>query len=143
MNDEGISYLAKSFGPSLTTLSLSLNFLGDDAIDHLAPKLLAPSRITFLDLSWNHIGVGGARELSKVLEHSNTPLTTLNLEGNLLGPEGVVLLSASLQANKTMTNLTLAANNLRKDGAKAIAGWLKKTTTLTTLNINKNGIKGK
>jgi Ran GTPase-activating protein (RanGAP) involved in mRNA processing and transport len=142
MGNEGVMYIARSLGPALTTLSLSLNFLGDDAIDYLAPRLLSPCNITHLDLSWNHIGSGGARELSKVLEQHTCTITTLNLEGNSLGPEGTVLLMAALHNNTTLTHLILATNNFRKDGAKAVADLLKRSPTITTLNIGKNGIKG-
>lgn len=141
LGNDGVKHIAKSLGP-ISTLSLSLNFLGDDAMDYLAPALNASSRITNLDLSWNHIGAGGARELSKVLEKGTCLITTLNLEGNSLGPEGAVHLAASLHNNTTLTHLTLTANNFRKDGAKAVADLLKRSVTISTLNIAKNGIKG-
>ncbi len=98
--------------------------------DGLASKLQHLPGLTSLNLLGNSIGPEGAKAIAASLPN----LTSLNLWGNSIGPEGAKAIAASLP---NLTSLDLSGNGIGDEGAKAIAASLP---NLTSLNFWGNSI---
>jgi hypothetical protein len=61
----------------------------------------------------------------------------LDLKGNILGDEGVMLLVSALYGNTAIVKLNIALNEIGPLGAGAVAQMLPNTSILS-LNISKN-----
>ncbi|KAF9342284.1 hypothetical protein BGX26_007871, partial [Mortierella sp. AD094] len=93
--------------------------IGRKELGILAETLKTNSTLTTLNLGGNSIGPNGAKALSEALK-TNSTLTTLNLGGNLIEPNGAKALSEALKTNSTLTTLDLRYNLIGPDGAKAL-----------------------
>ena len=86
--------------PQLRELNLSLNKLGDPAMQSLgaAVKSGALSSLRVMRLSENRIGAGGARAFAKAITGGQRlpALTLLSFDGNQLGDAGVAALAGPL-----------------------------------------------
>ncbi|MBH25352.1 MAG: hypothetical protein CMH57_13050 [Myxococcales bacterium] len=114
---ESIRALLQGARLDLTSLDLSRNRLGLDAIEALsrAPELV---RLTRLDLSHNQIGPDAAAALGGSLALGG--LLELNLDDNHLGDLGVDRLSRSERASGLL-RLSLRHNAITPDGASVLA----------------------
>ena len=122
---------------SIALLNLELNFIGDRGVAALASLCNEMTSLTTLDLSWNRVGVTGARELAESLPTSG--VTSLILKGNSIG-EGIIALTEQLESSD-LVHLNVSHNNLHMLGAKAIATMLEKEDgKLVTLVMNKVGL---
>ena len=99
---------------TLTTLSLGINQIGNEGVQHLVDGLVANTvsfvlcifillnyyfpikAITTLDLTGNRIGVEGIRYLGHALK-SIKAITTLNLYANQIGEDAAMYLAAGLE----------------------------------------------
>ena len=69
------------------------------------------TRLTKLDLSYNKIGLDGAKELAKVLKLKQfTSLTHINLKSNNIGTDGANSLKEVFELCKNLTYLNLGYN---------------------------------
>ena len=125
--------------PSLTSLDLFLNGIGDDGAKALAAALKNNTSLTSLNLGGNGIGAEGAKALATALK-TNTSLTSLNLRGNRIGDDVANALAAALKTNTSLTSLNLVNNGIGDDGANALAIALETNTSLTSLNLWDNRI---
>ena len=100
--------------------------LRDPARD-LASRLSGLGNLTSLNLWGNRIGPDGAGVLAAFGN-----LTSLNLNGNEIGPEGAKVLATL----GNLTSLNLNGNGIGSDGAKALAAL----DNLSSLNLNDNDI---
>eukprot|EP01125_Pyxidicula_operculata_P001029 TRINITY_DN1090_c0_g1_i1.p1 TRINITY_DN1090_c0_g1~~TRINITY_DN1090_c0_g1_i1.p1 ORF type:complete len:946 (+),score=170.98 TRINITY_DN1090_c0_g1_i1:387-2840(+) len=66
----------------------------------------------------------------------NTTLTRVDLSNNLMGNEGIKIISDSLMNNTSITHLDIGANNIGPDGAKSISALLLHNCTLKTLYLS-------
>ena len=141
IGDDGAKALATALknNTSLTSLNLLGNRIGDDGAKALATALETNTSLTSLELGFNRIGADGATALATALKN-NTSLTSLNLLNNDIGDEGANALAAALKTNTSLTSLELGFNGIGADGAKALAAALKTNTSLTSLNLVNNGI---
>jgi Ran GTPase-activating protein (RanGAP) involved in mRNA processing and transport len=100
-----------------------------------------------LDLGTNSVGSGGAGAFAIFLEkNSESSLTTLNLQNNNLGNEGVLKLAKSLEnlnqnsknsSISSLTTLNLRHNNIGKAAVvQGLAKCLKKNFSLKTLILS-------
>jgi NLR family CARD domain-containing protein 3 len=132
-------YVAKELAdnPTVTTLLLSRNYLGDEASSVVAA---APNHtLTTIGLDCNYISDAGCLTLATVL-HENNVLTQLFLNDNFIGPTGATALAEALHVNTSLQVLELGRNIVGDDGAVAIVDALCRKTSLTGLNLDANNI---
>ncbi|XP_065138229.1 NACHT, LRR and PYD domains-containing protein 3-like [Paramisgurnus dabryanus] len=104
-----------------------------------------PSHLIDLDLSFNHTGDAGVRQLSQVLKNPNCVLQKLKLVSCNLTRESCLSLSEALSTNSSLVDLDLSKNYLRDSGLKFLCDGLKsplcklKTLCLEDCSFTKNG----
>src|SRR6185312_1087633 len=123
--------------PSVNSLILSYNQIGDAGATALAKALESNSSLISLDLGSNQIGDAGATALAKALE-SNSSLTSLNLWSNQIGHAGATALAKALESNFSLTSLNLSLNQIGDAGATALAKALESNSSLTSLKLDYN-----
>lgn len=142
----------------LNTLDLGTNGIGDEGVKCLSEALKINGVLTTLDLGWNSINdVDVSRQLIDIIwthpslsVFSNIPfkqlkdvdssLTELDLEGQVVGVPGAILLAKALKVNEVVTTLNLNWNKIRDEGAKSLSEALKGNRVLTFLNLSYNSI---
>ena len=100
----------KNNDPSLQSLNLDSNLIGDQGAGLLAEALKSNSTLQSLYLRCNNIGVQGAGLLAEALK-SNSTLQSLDLGYNNIGVQGAGLLAESLTINPYLKELTLSFKN--------------------------------
>ena len=78
-----------------------------------------------------------------------SPLTSLDLSNNLLGPEGCAVIAVLLRADQPaagaplahLRHLNLAENQIRQRGCSALADALRQNATLETLVLHSNALQ--
>lgn len=127
----------KSNDPTLTSLNLSGNEIGDFGAQALAEALTENNTLTSLNLSVNDIGDLGAQALAEALAENNT-LTLLGLSGNKIGVKGAQALAEALRVNNTITTFNLRFN-LRYSSVvvmKSIEFFLDRNKLITPLKLD-------
>jgi hypothetical protein len=89
-----------------------------------------------LNLSYNHITILGAKNLSKILEKC-TMLKSLNLSYNFIGTEGATNI---IEKCLSLNSIYLASNMIADNGMEKFSQILIQRTSLTYLTINDNKI---
>lgn len=89
-----------------------------------------------LNLSYNHIGIEGAKSLSKILVKCHI-LKELNLSYNHICTEGTISI---IEQCSSLNKIYLASNMITDDGMKKLTQLLIQRTFLTYLTINGNMI---
>ncbi|KAG0099262.1 hypothetical protein BGZ93_008395 [Podila epicladia] len=105
---------------------------GGDECGRLAEPLKTDSTLTTLDLQRNLIGDRGALVLFEALK-SNSSRTTLNLQNNMIEGNGARALAEAFKTNATLATLELRRNSIGEVGAQALSEALKTNLTLTIL----------
>jgi len=90
-----------------------------------------------LNLSYNHITILGAKNLSKILEKC-TMLKILNLSYNFIGTEGATYI---IDKCLSLNSIYLASNMITDDGMEKLTQLLMERTSLNYLTINGNNIE--
>ena len=104
--------LADKSGTPLQCLSLADNELGMEACGVLTDLVARSSTLTYLDASCNDLTIGGIEQgvaaslLSAALRRTS-PLTTLCLAGNELGPPCALEAASALATNSSITALDM------------------------------------
>ncbi|WP_051908367.1 hypothetical protein [Candidatus Odyssella acanthamoebae] len=119
--------------PTLTSLDLSGDGIGDSGGVALGEALKVNTTLTSLDLGDNQIGDTGGTALGEALK-INTTLTSLDLERNEIGKFGGVAFGEALKTNTTLTSLDLGYTEIGDTGGTAFGEALKTNTTLTSLD---------
>jgi hypothetical protein len=89
-----------------------------------------------LNLSYNHITILGAKNLSKILEKC-TMLKILNLSYNFIGTEGATCI---IEKCLSLNSIYLVSNMITDEGMEKLTQLLMERTSLTYLTINGNNI---
>ena len=98
-------------------------------------------QLTHLDLSLNNIGPLGCLEICKLLKHSESQLSWLNLTNNQLTAEGAKYLAEAINNNCQLRTLDLSVNNISHIGAQHLAKAINNNNCqLRTLNLTRNNI---
>lgn len=122
--------------PSLTTLNLTDNNIGDGAMD-LAEKL--PDTLCNLALACNKIRSKGAVALANALP-SLTALKQLLLEENEISDEGVYALSDKLKGSTSLLCLNLIRNKMGDAGCSSLTTSVCKLPMMQKLLLGENCI---
>jgi len=120
-------------------LDLSLRGYLDDDASAMALGLKDNSIITSLNLSWNFLRIGA--ELIVNCIPGNHSLRELNLTGNDIGNNGVIILGNVLNKSISLQKLHLAANNVTDPGVITLSEALKENTILEELNMAANSLQ--
>ncbi|XP_030201704.1 leucine-rich repeat-containing protein 74A [Gadus morhua] len=99
----------------LELLNLSWNHLWLGGAVSVCAALRGNTALKHLDLSWNSLGRGGAGALGDALRH-NSSLLWLDLRSNRLDDAALALLGPGLAANTSLQGLRLSQNPLSADG---------------------------
>lgn len=151
VDDTELAPFAKALhtNKSLQTLDLSSNLVGStENLNVVKPSIITGGEalatmlsinytLTFLDLSWNYLRLGGAIELGKALAFNNG-LRELNLAYNAFGNAGAQAIGESLLSNTFLEKLNLSNNNIPAHGALAIASAIKHNQKLMYVNLDGN-----
>jgi Ran GTPase-activating protein (RanGAP) involved in mRNA processing and transport len=89
-----------------------------------------------LNLSYNHITILGAKNLSKILEKC-TMLKSLNLSYNFICTEGATNI---IEKCLSLNSIYLGSNMIADDGMEKLTQLLIQRTSITYLTINGNNI---
>ncbi|CAO2582700.1 NACHT, LRR and PYD domains-containing protein 14 [Lemmus lemmus] len=138
MND-GVKSLCKIFGdPNCCLERLSLASCGftKDVCDILSLALTKSRRLTHLCLADNLLGDEGIELLSDALKHPQCTLQSLVLRCCFFTPVGSEFLSTALLNNRSLVHLDLGANRLEDSGIKLLCHVLQQPTcTLEELEL--------
>ncbi|KAI5090711.1 T-complex-associated testis-expressed protein 1 isoform X2 [Silurus meridionalis] len=121
---------------SLKVLRINRSLMDDQKCRLLVNHLLDHPSLLELDLSHNIIGDGGARAISKLLNHSR--LEVLNIYDNRISGPGAQALAHALSKNTSLVSFNLRLNQLGDEGGQAIAQALLKNQTLVNLHLGAN-----
>jgi len=129
----------------LTRVSLRKNNLDDDEVKSIIRILEANQHLNTLlslDLANNNIRSEGVKAITKTfVRHTKltpTILESLNLSGNDLNDDDLILLIKELENNPTLSELTLNDNLLTESTATELAKILKTNTKLNILRLTHN-----
>ena len=137
--DAGLQSLAAALG---TNTSLRRLMLADCCLEDgagAALQQLAASRLQFLDLSGNRLGLRCVAALAAALQQPRCSLLSLRLANCLLGDKAGQLLVASL-ASASLAELQLAHNALGIRTATALGNCLHQNTSLLALDLFWNAL---
>eukprot|EP00002_Diphylleia_rotans_P039621 TRINITY_DN9225_c0_g1_i1.p1 TRINITY_DN9225_c0_g1~~TRINITY_DN9225_c0_g1_i1.p1 ORF type:complete len:567 (-),score=107.11 TRINITY_DN9225_c0_g1_i1:167-1867(-) len=115
-------------------------------VDELALQLLCDgirgnSKVEWLDLSRNKLGLAGARFLAHALS-ANAVITYLNLANNSIGDEGLSMILTATSCSQNLKRLVLHSNAITSEGAQHIAQHLKSgNCCLLSLDLSHNDIR--
>lgn len=137
IGDEGAKALARALvtNTCLATLDLAGNLIGDEGAEALARVLVTNTCLTTLDLADNLISDKGAKALGRALASPGVHLSTLIINNNRIGDEGMEALVAT-----SLSTLCVCCNRISDEGAKALEKALASNTNLTFLSLSGNWI---
>ena len=121
-------------------LKLDHNEFGSEGIKRLADGLSINKTITSLSLTYCNIDYIGARALFEILIFSKSTLEELNLTGNHLRNEGVIILLRGLSIAKSLKKIFLTDNqfNEAEDVREAFRMCMIKNKTLGRYDLMYN-----
>jgi len=104
---------------------------------------LNKSALTTLSLQRCHLDDSFAKALGEGIgaEEKLKVLSSINLNGNLIGDEGALAISNGLEENQVLLVLNLVQNKIGDDGGVALAKALRKNTKLESLYFKGNPIQ--
>ncbi|KAK3764049.1 hypothetical protein RRG08_046518 [Elysia crispata] len=125
--------------PSRTDLRLPHYSLGPVGARALSVPLMLDSTLTTLDLEGNGLGHEGVVNLKEVLT-DHCAITHLNLKRNKLGYKGALVACQILGTNRLITSLNVSANQIDDKAGVFFANMLKANTHLKSLDLSDNNL---
>ncbi|XP_072420689.1 NACHT, LRR and PYD domains-containing protein 6-like isoform X3 [Chiloscyllium punctatum] len=123
----------------IQTLDLSSNGISHTDAQELAKGLSSNSSLTQLDLRQNKLGDTGATNLCEALSSPQCKIRSLLLCENLIRGKVVEKLTLTLSANWSLTSLNLNKNKLGDQGIRLVIAALgQRSCTLQTLELQRN-----
>eukprot|EP00048_Salpingoeca_helianthica_P021482 m.12516 g.12516 ORF g.12516 m.12516 type:complete len:272 (-) comp6025_c0_seq1:24-839(-) len=122
----------------LTTLELGWNYIGPSSLRVILESLRS-TQITSLYLQGNPLGDEGVKQIAEFLHH-NTTLILCNVYHTECGPAAVAALAHALTVNHTLENLSLGDNTVTPAAVYALVDALKVNRGLQTLILNRLAI---
>ena len=110
----GCEFIARTMHPKSNTavsvLKLDHNDIGSDGIQNLAYGLAINKTLVTLSMTYCNIDYRGGRALFEILIYSQSKLEELNLSGNHLRNEGVIIVLRGVSIAKSLKKIYLADN---------------------------------
>jgi len=119
--------------PKLVSLKLGDNGLDDKWMKRFEPVLGQYHDLAELNLNSNVIGPEGAKILANVLQGNN--FSRLEIFGNNIGAEGAAYIAQVLAQCPNFVELKLSMNNIGDEGASKIAEALRNTQYLKLASL--------
>jgi Ran GTPase-activating protein (RanGAP) involved in mRNA processing and transport len=140
LRDDGVSTLARNFGPRNTTLqklTLNANGITCTGVGVLLETMEQNSHITDLDLQRNPLGNEGESLIAKALRNNALPnLTHVSLSDCRIGDDGFSELMSALEENTSLLYLDSSFNNgLSERAFLTLAESLPKIKVLERLDF--------
>lgn len=114
MTKLGCEFIGKLLHPkinqSISILKLDHNDIGSEGVKNLAEGLAVNKTLTQLSLTYCNIDAEGARPLFEILIYTQSQLEELNLSGNHLRNDGVIVVLRGVSINKNLKKIYLADN---------------------------------
>ncbi|XP_048052028.1 NACHT, LRR and PYD domains-containing protein 12-like isoform X2 [Megalobrama amblycephala] len=146
ITDEGCAVLASALRSNshLRELDLSNNIIGGEGLTLLSDGLKDPHcKLEKLTLCRCNITDEGCAVLASALR-SNSHLRELDLSNNIIGGEGLMLLSDGLKdPHCKLEKLKLDQCNITAEGCAALASAMRSNSHLRELNLSENKIRDK
>lgn len=130
--------LSNSAARLLTTLSLCNSSIGSAGVEALVEALCTLGTMHTIVLSANPIGIAGVVALAKMISTTPTmAISTLALRSCGFGSAAMKILAGALNANNSISTLDLHGNNLGPEGAMALslASVLYNTSSIAVFDI--------
>ena len=127
----------------LTKLILKRNQIGTIGALKISQYLNSNQNLTFLDLSFCHIGNEGIKFLSESIKNHQGIREVEFFSLEAFGSEGIKYFSESLKNNKFLTKIDLNSNYINDDGIKFFVESLKLNSTLKILDLSFNRLEDK
>jgi len=110
----GCEFIARTMHPKSNTavsvLKLDHNDIGSEGIQNLAHGLAINKTLATLSMTYCNIDYLGGRALFEILIYSQSKLEELNLSGNHLRNEGVIIVLRGVSIAKSLKKIYLADN---------------------------------
>lgn len=121
----------------LEVLSLAKNQLKADCGVELQHLLTKSKTIKKLQLEFNELMTAGAKCIAQGLA-KNKSLELLNVKGNVIGDQGIIMISQALRETRhTLRELDISLNEIGPQGFQSLCGILP-STKIQVLICNKN-----
>ena len=146
VGDNYITALSNSlkYSDHLTSLEFGGNRLSSLGVSQIFKTLNENKNLAYklktIDLSENHIGKNQIKNLVDFLKDPKCNLEELNLFGNLLGDENIILICDTIAnyIEYKITSLNLGKNNIKDSCSDVIVNLIKKCSGLRIFIINHN-----
>ena len=135
LKSEGALPIIKS-AINLEILSLAKNFMKSDVGKPLAKLLKTSSVIKKMYLEFNELMVAGAKWIAKGMQQ-NTSLEVLNIKGNIIGDDGLILIAQAIRDAPHLKELDVSLNEIGPTGFQALCDQLP-NSQIQILCCNKN-----
>ncbi|CAE7948910.1 Nlrc3 [Symbiodinium sp. KB8] len=132
--DASLALLAKSWPPTLCSLCLEWNGIGEEGARHLSTALAQPNMLQTLDLRSNPLADAGVLCICQaVASQPSSPLKWLGLGETLLTDRGAKLAVQALQLHQHLAGLDLGENVITDAACPALAAFIQWSPRLRTL----------
>ena len=118
---------------NMLNLNISYNNIGIDGAKILA-SALKDHDLHSLDVSYNDIGNDGAQALAHAIKNCSN-LHTLDVSHNIIGSDGAIAFANVIEHCSNLHTLELSHNDIGYDGIKAIADAIGHCSNLHSLGI--------
>ncbi|KAL0251098.1 hypothetical protein GEMRC1_000312 [Eukaryota sp. GEM-RC1] len=120
---------------------LNVNVIQDDSLAmSLIEALKTNTTVTNIDLEDNLIRAEGATALAEMLK-VNTAVTSVNVSYTYVQDVGASALAEALKVNASVTSVDLGGNYIGDEGARALAEALKVNASVTSVVLRGNSIE--
>ncbi len=125
---------------TLNTVTLDYNDLGDEGAQYLSIGLSWNPSIANLSLKYCNITENGGVVIGNEMIGKNQSLVSLNLQGNPIGPNGIIQIGQNLPKHPKLESLNLAdtAFGSSKEAVIELATGIQQNELLAALNLNLN-----
>lgn len=124
------------YGSHLSTIRLNNCWLGGRALASLAEIIRESPSLKTLYLSNNHLGEDSFQIICDALSSPKSSLEVLDVSNNNFDDAGICKIAKAIKTNKSLRSLNLSENNFVYDGALSLIDSLNTNKTLKKLGLS-------